>query len=69
MTIENAQEKHARRWLDVKQAADHCGATVSFVRGLIWDGAIPYVRAGKKFVIDADDLDSWLERQKQRNLA
>jgi excisionase family DNA binding protein len=66
--MKTANQEQSRRWLDVKQAADHCGATVSFVRGLIWDGAIPYVRAGKKFVIDAADLDAWMERAKEKNL-
>jgi len=56
-----------RRWMDVKAAAEHIGSTVSFIRGLIWDGALPFVRAGKKFVIDRADLDSWMTRQKQRN--
>jgi excisionase family DNA binding protein len=56
-----------QRWLDVKAAAAHVGATVSFIRTLIWDGAIPYVRAGKKFVIDRADLDSYMTRQKERN--
>ena len=51
----------------MKAAAEHIGSTVSFIRGLIWDGALPFVRAGKKFVIDRADLDSWMTRQKQRN--
>jgi excisionase family DNA binding protein len=66
MNTENPQE---RRWLDVKTAAAHAGSTVSFIRGLIWDGAVPYVKAGKKFVIDRADLDAYLARQKQRNVA
>lgn len=62
-------EKESRRWLDVRAAAEYLGVTVSFVRGLIWDGAIPYVKAGKKFVVDARDLDAFMIREKQRNAA
>lgn len=62
-----ASEKHSLRWLDVKAAANHVGSTVGFIRGLIWDGSLPYVRAGKKFVIDQTDLDAWMVRSKERN--
>jgi excisionase family DNA binding protein len=62
-------EKDVQRWLDVKAAASHVGATVSFIRGLIWGGSLPYVRAGRKFVIDRADLDAWMIRNKERNAA
>jgi excisionase family DNA binding protein len=62
--MENEQQ---RRWMDVKAAASHVGSTVSFIRGLIWDGEVPYVRAGKKFVLDRADLDAWMAKQKERN--
>jgi excisionase family DNA binding protein len=62
-----ASEKHAQRWLDVKAAANHVGSTVGFIRGLIWDGSIPYVRAGKRFVVDRTDLDAWMVRNKENN--
>jgi hypothetical protein len=38
-----ASEKHAQRWLDVKAAANHVGSTVGFIRGLIWDGSLPWM--------------------------
>ena len=58
-----------RRWMDVKTAAAHLGASVCFVRNLIWGGEIPFVRAGKRFVVDRADLDSWAVRKKERNPA
>jgi excisionase family DNA binding protein len=62
-------DSQARRWLDVRAAAEYVGSTVSFIRGLIWDGAVPYTRAGKKFIIDVRDLDAYMVREKQRNAA
>ena len=56
-----------RRWLTVPDAARHLGCAVHFVRSLLWDGEVSYVKAGKKFVIDAADLDDWAVRSKQRN--
>jgi excisionase family DNA binding protein len=46
--MENTTE---RRWIDVKAAAVYLGATVTFVRSLLWDGEVPFVRAGKKFIV------------------
>jgi excisionase family DNA binding protein len=60
-------ENTLQRWLDVKAAANHVGSTVGFIRGLIWDGTLPYIRAGKKFVVDRSDLDAWMVRNKERN--
>jgi excisionase family DNA binding protein len=57
------------RWLDVKGAAAHLGVTVSFVRSLLWDGEVPFVRAGKRFIVDRQDLDAWAVRRKERNAA
>jgi excisionase family DNA binding protein len=57
------------RWLDVKGAAAHLGLTVSFVRSLLWDGEVPFIRAGKRFIVDRQDLDSWAVRKKERNAA
>jgi excisionase family DNA binding protein len=54
------------RWLDIPSAAAYLSASVKFVRTLIWDGEIQHVRAGKKFIVDARELDAWCERQKTR---
>ncbi|MGH9735815.1 MAG: excisionase family DNA-binding protein [Candidatus Acidiferrales bacterium] len=62
-------EKQAQRWLTVPEAARYLGATVGFVRALIWDGAVPFVKAGKRFVIDRTDLDAYMVRSKERNAA
>jgi excisionase family DNA binding protein len=67
--VASSPDSQARRWLDVRAAADYVGSTVSFIRGLIWDGTLPYTRAGKKFIIDVCDLDAYMVREKQRNAA
>jgi excisionase family DNA binding protein len=54
------------RWLDIPAAAAYLSASIKFVRTLIWDGEIQHVRAGKKFIVDVRELDSWAERQKVR---
>jgi excisionase family DNA binding protein len=67
--METTDKDLQRRWLDVKAAAAYLGATVSFVRALLWDGEVPLVRAGKRFIVDRQDLDAWMTRRKERNAA
>jgi excisionase family DNA binding protein len=43
----------------------HRTATVYFVRTLIADGEMPYVRVGKRFFVTSADVDKWIERNRQ----
>jgi excisionase family DNA binding protein len=52
------------RYLTIKAAAAYIGATVWCVRQLIWDRKIPFVRLGKRYVIDRMDLDNFMQSQK-----
>jgi excisionase family DNA binding protein len=52
------------RLLRIAEAAIYLGATVWAVRQLIWNKEIPYVRVGKRQVIDRADLDKWIDRQR-----
>ena len=64
--MENTTE---RRWIDVKAAALYLGTSVTFVRSLLWDGEVCYIRCGKRFIIDRDELDACMVRRKERNPA
>jgi excisionase family DNA binding protein len=59
-------ENTSTRWLDIPSAARYLSASVKFIRCLIWNGEIQHIRAGKKFIVDVRELDSWAERQKVR---
>jgi excisionase family DNA binding protein len=52
------------RTLTISEAARNLSASVKFVRTLIWRREIPYLKAGKRFVIDRADLDAWIDRSK-----
>jgi excisionase family DNA binding protein len=54
-----------KRWLTVKEAATYLSVTVYCIRDAIWSGDLPFLRAGKRFVVDARDLDLWAEARKQ----
>jgi excisionase family DNA binding protein len=53
------------RLLGIKDAARYLGATVWFVRSLIWAGTVPHLRLGKRHVIDITDLDKFITDQKK----
>jgi len=49
----------------VQAAAYYLSSTVKFVRSLIWTRQLPYLKVGKRFVIDQADLDRWIDQNKQ----
>jgi excisionase family DNA binding protein len=53
------------RLLGVKQAAAYLGATVWYIRSIIWDKKIPSLRLGKRDLLDIADLDAFVASQKR----
>ena len=58
-----------KRWLTVQESARYLSVSVFCVRDAIWGGSLPFVKAGKRFIIDRLDLDRWAESRKQIELA
>lgn len=57
------------RLLDLADAAAYLGgAKVFFVRNLLWNGEIPFLRIGKRFCVAREDLDRWVDRNKRREV-
>src|SRR5438309_2785346 len=54
------------RLLSIGDAAKYLGGTSWAVRRLIWQGALPYVQVGKRFVIAREELDAWITRSTRR---
>lgn len=52
------------RGLDIKAAALYLGCTVWCVRELVWQRKLRAVTLGKKQILDRQDLDAFVERQK-----
>ena len=57
------------RLLRVQDAAKYLGSTVHFIRSQVWLDQLPHLRLGKRILIDRADLDTLIERQKNRPLA
>ena len=55
-----------KRLFDLKEAATYLGRPVFSVRGLIWKGALPVIKDGRKLYLDIVDMDGYIERNKER---
>ena len=53
------------RLISIKEAAIYLSTTVPFIRTLIYRRELPFLKAGKKYVIDLADLDKWVDRHKR----
>lgn len=48
------------------QAASYLNVSPWTIRGLVWDGAVPFVRLGRRHMIDKTDLDKAIDAMKTR---
>lgn len=53
------------RLLPLQDAAKYLGAHLHFVRDLIWSKELPYLKFGKRYVVEVRDLDEYIERMKR----
>lgn len=59
-------EKFAQRLLTVKEAGSCLALGPWRVRSMIYRGELPYLRLGRRILLDLKDLDSLVEAKKQR---
>lgn len=52
------------RAYSIEEAAKYIGATVWFLRTLVWNHRIPYLKHGHRYAFDRTDLDRFLEQHK-----
>lgn len=55
-----------KRLYNLKEAAVYLGRTVGAVREMLWAGKMPYVRDGRRILLDIKDMDEWIEKSKTR---
>jgi len=54
-----------KRLFDLKEAAHYLGRPIFSVRTLIWNGALPVIKDGRKLYLDIFDMDTYIERNKE----
>jgi excisionase family DNA binding protein len=55
----------AKRLYTIPEAAFYLGRTVDALREMIWAGKLPFVRDGKRILIDIRDMDQFIDKNKQ----
>jgi len=55
--------------LDIKGAARVLSSTTWTVRNLLWAKKIPFIKIGRRFLIDPADLRAFIARQKSDQMA
>lgn len=55
-----------RTLLDIDELADRLGVTERFVRRLVEERRIPFLKIGKFVRFDPDDVERWINNQRVR---
>ena len=68
--IENicAQDVPTKRLFSVKELVKEVGATEWYWRTQIWSGRLPYVKVGRKKLVDREDIDKFISKNKYQEL-
>lgn len=56
----------AKRLYSIKEASVYLGRSVCAVREMIWAGKLPYIKDGRRILLDLYDMDEWIEKSKER---
>jgi excisionase family DNA binding protein len=57
-----------KRLYNLQEGAIYLGRTVGAVREMLWAGKIPFVKDGKRILIDIKDMDEWIDRNKTKSI-
>jgi excisionase family DNA binding protein len=55
-----------KRLYSVKEAAPYLGRSVTALREMLWAGKLPYIKDGRRILLDIRDIDEWIEKSKVR---
>ena len=62
--IPNPSQKLNKRLYSIPEAGQYLGRTVWSIREMIYAGKIPYIRDGRRMLLDIHDMDSWIENNR-----
>ena len=60
------ESRQTRRLLPLRQVAEVLGVSRASVRRLLAAGQLPFVQFNRRLLVDAKDLDAFIERAKNR---
>ena len=60
-----AQNVPRKRLLSLKDLVQEFGVSMWFWRTQIWDGKLPFVQVGRKILVDVQDVEKFINSEKQ----
>jgi excisionase family DNA binding protein len=58
------ERPNIEQWVNIRQAAQHLGLSVAFLRKAVRHNRVPFARAGSKSLrFRRADLDAWMEQR------
>jgi excisionase family DNA binding protein len=66
--ITNPPRVLSKRLFDIKESAVYLGRSVWAVREMLWAGKMPYVKDGKRILLDIQDMNEWIDQSKTRSI-
>ena len=61
------QNISSKRLYTIKELVKEIGATEWFWRTQIWNGKLPYIQVGRKMLIDREDIEAFIQKNKSIN--
>jgi excisionase family DNA binding protein len=55
-----------KRLFSVEEAAVYLGRTMWALREMLWAGKLPYVKDGRRVLVDIHDMDIWIDENKKQ---
>lgn len=68
-STKSSQAKSGKRLLSIKEVHEEFGVTVWFWRMRLIEGDLPYVKTGKKYLIDRTDVEAFILRNKRTEIS
>jgi len=62
----NSSSTVLKRLYSVQEASLYLGRTVCALREMVWAGKLPYIRDGRRILLDIHDMNLWVEKNKTR---
>lgn len=59
-----SQMSPGRRFLGVKDLAEHLGVPINTLRSWVWMRRIPYIKLGRTVKFDLQDIEEWIRDRK-----
>jgi excisionase family DNA binding protein len=67
-TIDNPSCALSKRLYNIKESAVYLGRSEWALREMLWAGKMPYVKDGKRILIDINDMNEWIDQTKTRSI-